>query len=118
MAAMASPPRTTHHPDPARLVRLRRDAALERVRSVTKAIAVGSVAAAGAFGLYVSRALPGHASTPPPATTTPATTPTAPAGATTSTTTPGGQATSTTLSPPSAPPVRARARAPVVSGSS
>ena len=115
---MASPPRTTHHPDPARLVRLRRDAALERVRSVTKAVAVGSVAAVGAFGLYVSRALPGHASTPAPATITPTVPAAPPSGAATSTTTPVSQATSTTLSPPSAPPVRSRARAPVVSGSS
>ncbi len=47
--------------DPTRRARLERDAALERVGRLTRGITVGSVVAAGAFGLYVAHALPGHA---------------------------------------------------------
>lgn len=52
-----------------RLDRAQRDAALRRVRSITKAVAVGSVAAAAGIGVYVSRALPGHSSTTRASTT-------------------------------------------------
>ena len=45
-------------------VRRRRDAALERTRSITRTIAITSVAAVAAFGLYISPALPGHAAPP------------------------------------------------------
>ncbi len=44
--------------------RSRRDAALERVGSITKGIALVSVAAVAAIGIYVSRAVPGHSTTP------------------------------------------------------
>jgi hypothetical protein len=97
------------HPHPDRLVRLRRDAAIERVRSLTKGAAVASVAAVAVLGVYMSRAAPGHASTPAGAATNP--------GGSTST---GGSpsAGSSGLSSPAAAPVQSNQPAPVVSGSS
>jgi hypothetical protein len=96
-------------------VRLRRDTALERTRSITKTVGVASVAAVAAFGIYLSRALPGHAAT---STGTTATT-VSPAGGGAST---GSGASSsqspTQLTPPTSPPVQTQQQAPVVSGSS
>ena len=51
--------------------RIQRDAALERVGSITRAIAVASMAAAAAIGVYVSRAVPGHIIDPPTTRATP-----------------------------------------------
>ena len=45
-----------------RHARLQRDAALQRVGTITRTIAVASIAAAAAIGVYVSRAVPGHTS--------------------------------------------------------
>ena len=42
----------------------RRDAGLRRVSKLTKRIALVVVAAVGALGLYVSKALPGHTAAP------------------------------------------------------
>ena len=53
-------PRRTASPLQARLARDRRDASLSRISRTTATIAVGTVALAGALGLYVSRAFPGH----------------------------------------------------------
>ena len=39
---------------------LRRDGALNRLSSITAATAVGTMAAVGALGVYVAKALPGH----------------------------------------------------------
>jgi len=46
--------------DPTRAARLKRDAGMERGRTITKGIAFGSVAAVAAAGVYLSQALPGH----------------------------------------------------------
>ena len=97
-------------------VRQRRDAALERTRSITKTVGVASAAAVAVFGIYLSRALPGHAAT---------STGTTAAGSTgsgsTSVSSSGGGTTSgspTQLAPPSSPPAQSQSQAPVVSGSS
>jgi hypothetical protein len=47
-----------------------RDAALDRVRRITKAAAFATVAALGAFAGYVSSAIPGRSSPPAGASTT------------------------------------------------
>ena len=39
---------------------LRRDGALNRLSSITGSIAVATIAAVGALGIYVAKALPGH----------------------------------------------------------
>jgi hypothetical protein len=110
-------------------VRRRRDDALERTRSITKTIGVASVAAVAALGIYLSRALPGHAAT---STATTGTGSTATGGttgaggtaATPSTGTPttgsgsSGSPSPTQLTPPTSPPVQTQRQAPVVSGSS
>jgi len=108
MSSQRAPLRQTgpdHH------VRRRRDAALERTRSITRTIAVASVGAVAVFGVYVSRALPGHAATP--AGTAAGSTNTAAAGGGSS----AGQNPSN-LATPSSPPVQSQQQAPVVSGSS
>ncbi|HEV3265269.1 MAG TPA: hypothetical protein VG014_07080 [Acidimicrobiales bacterium] len=96
---------------------VRRDAALHRVGKLTKRIAVATVAAVGILGLYVSKSLPGHATTPagqsPAGTTTPTTS--APAAA------PGsGPSTAPTTAPaaPASPPVTTRKPAHVTTGAS
>ncbi len=43
---------------------LRRDDALARLTTASVAIAVATITAVGALGLYVAKALPGHAATP------------------------------------------------------
>ncbi len=92
-----------------RQFRHRRDAGLERARSLTKTIGVASVAAVAVFGIYLSRALPGHPSTPAGSSVTSG----AAAGVGSST----GQS-ATNLAPPNAPPAQTQQQAPVVSGSS
>ena len=93
-------------------VRRRRDAALERTRSITRTIAVASVGAVAVFGIYISRALPGHAATSTGTT----------AGSTNSVTAGGGASAGgypSNLATPSSPPVQQQQQqAPVVSGSS
>ncbi len=97
-------------------VRQRRDAALDRTRSITKTVGVASLAAVAAFGIYLSRALPGHAATSTGTTTTGST-----GSGSTSVNQSNGGATSgspTQLAPPSSPPAQSQSQAPVVSGSS
>ena|ERR1700722_3595308 len=94
--------------------RSQRDAALERLGSITKAIGVASVAAVAAIGIYVSRAVPGHSTTP-----TNAGSGTVSGGSATAGTQGGGTqgAQSNNLSPPQNPPAQSQQQAPVVSGS-
>ena len=95
-----------------RHARLQRDAALRRVGTISRTIAVASIAAAVAIGVYVSRAVPGHTST----SSTSGTAPSAPAtGATGNTGSTGTN--SNGLAPPNNPPVQTPQPAPVVSGS-
>lgn len=88
---------------------LRRDGALNRLSSITTAIAVATIASVGAIGVYVAKALPGHHA----GASTGATTATVPSGN-------SGQGTgsSNALNPPSTPPQAASAPPPVTSGSS
>ena len=99
--------------------RRQREQALGRARSVTRSIAVASIAGAAALGLYVSRALPGHTTTPSVnAGTTGATSAGSPPGVSP---TGGGNSSAgqsgTTLSPPNNPPTQTQQPVPVVSGS-
>jgi len=110
---MSSPRASLRQPSPDHQVRRRRDAALERTRSLTRTIAVASVGAVAIFGLYISRALPGHAATTSGTT----------AGSTNGVTAGGGSSASqygSNLAPPGAAPVQSQQQqqAPVVSGSS
>jgi hypothetical protein len=100
-------------PRPDHAVRRRRDAAVERTRSITKAVAVASVAAVAAFGIYISRAVPGHAATTSGSTVSPA-------GTSSSGATSSGSQSSGGLAPPASPPTQSQPQqqAPVVSGSS
>jgi hypothetical protein len=105
-----------------------RDASLLRVGSVTRTIAVATVAAVGALTFYVSKALPGHhsvaatsASTGPVVTGSPATTPagvgsTTISGASASSTSQQTSAPAPTITPPTSPPVRTPSPASVTSG--
>ncbi len=101
--------------------RSQRDAALRRVRSITKAIALASVTAAVAIGIYVSRAVPGHSTVPasPAAGTAGVGTDPGPASGTAATT-PAGPAAAApqpgSLSPPDTAPTPTQQQAPVVSG--
>jgi hypothetical protein len=94
------------------LARVRRDAALARVGSITKGIGVASVAAVAVIGIYISRAVPGHS-------TTPAGTGAVSGGSATAGTQAGGaQAVQPGgLAPPDNPPTQTQQQAPVVSGS-
>ena len=98
--------------------RSQRDAALERVGSITKAIGVASVAAVAAIGIYVSRAVPGHSTTP-----TNAGTGTGSGGSVTSGTQGGASQGAAPVAPPNSlsqpqnPPAQSQQQAPVVSGS-
>ncbi|MGO8872846.1 MAG: hypothetical protein ACLQPH_15870 [Acidimicrobiales bacterium] len=141
------PDRRSHprrRPDPSRVARLQRDAGLDRVRSITRGVAVGSVAGLAVFGVYVSQALPGHAattsgssagavpptspsaSTPTPSTpSTPSTTPSAaPSNTVPAAGSPSGNEQSgsggygSSLSAPATVPAPSRRQAPVTSGSS
>ncbi|HUY65461.1 MAG TPA: hypothetical protein VMV06_01460 [Acidimicrobiales bacterium] len=95
-----------------RQVRLRRDAALERIRSITTTVGIASVAAVAAFGVYLSRALPGHTSVPAGTTVSPPVTSPSTGGDS------SGAQSSTNLAPPSSPPIPSQQPAPVVTGSS
>jgi hypothetical protein len=103
-----------------RRARHQREDGLRRVRSITRSIAIASVTAAVAAGVYVSRALPGHSSTPTNTSTNVGVAPT-PSGssevspAAGAATSPGNQSSSS-LSPPSNAPAQAQQPAPVVSG--
>jgi hypothetical protein len=84
----------------------RRDAALERLSAITAGICVATIAAVGALGVYVAKALPGHHT-----------------GQTTGTTaTSGNSGTSSgsgnSINPPNTAPQGASLPAPVTSGSS
>jgi len=117
---MSTPRRATNsagRPDPARAARLQRDAGLERGRSITKGVAFGSVAAVAVAGIYLSRALPGHAASP--GTTVPSGT--AGAAATSgagSSSGSGAVQAGSGISAPAAAPAPSYQQAPVVSGSS
>ena len=52
---------------------VRRDTALSRLSSITAAIAVGTVAAVGAIGVYVAKASPRHHAATSTATNAPGT---------------------------------------------
>ncbi|HWE65797.1 MAG TPA: hypothetical protein VG298_04060 [Acidimicrobiales bacterium] len=104
--------RTLHRApvDHARLARIRRDESLGRVSRLTKSIGIGIVAVTGVFGLYLSKALPGHATTPNTANSA--------STSSTGSSTTGTSPASRQLSPPAAPPVQSQQPAPVVSGAS
>jgi hypothetical protein len=94
-----------------RAASLRRDGALNRLSSITGSIAIATVAAVGALGIYVAKALPGHRA----GASTGATTATVPAG--NSGQGAGASSSSNALNPPSTPPQAASAPPPVTSGS-
>ncbi|MGA3147255.1 MAG: hypothetical protein ABSF33_07235 [Acidimicrobiales bacterium] len=105
------------HPPPGfdHRARSQRDAALQRVNSITKAIAVASVTAAVAIGIYVSRAVPGHSTIPAGAAS--GTTGTTGAASGTGSGVPAaGTSQPSSLSPPNTPPTPTQQQAPVVSG--
>ena len=89
----------------------RRDGALHRSSRITGSIAVATIAAVGALGVYVAKALPGHqaGSNTVSKATVPAGNGAQGAAATSN--------SSTALSPPSAPPQAASAPPRVTSGS-
>jgi len=100
--------------DPAqrrRAASLRRDGALNRLSSITGAIAVATIAAVAALGIYVGKALPGHHA-PSSAGATNATVPpgTGNSGA-------GVSSSPNSLKPPSTSPQASSAHPPVTSGS-
>ncbi len=101
------------HPNPSqrrRAASLRRDGALNRLSSITGSIAVATIAAVAALGIYVGKALPGHHA---PAS----------AGASTASVPPvtgnsgAGAGASSSLNPPSTAPQASSAQPPVTSGS-
>jgi hypothetical protein len=94
-----------------RAASLRRDRALNRLSSITGSIAVVTIAAVAALGIYVAKALPGHHA----GASTGATSSTAPAGNTGQGT--GAASSSNSLNPPSTPPTATSAPPPVTSGS-
>jgi len=102
-----------------RLARHRRDAALERAGSITKSVAVASVAAVAVIGIYFSRALPGHRTTSPGSPTGAAgTVPTGSPNAVSPSDSGSGGQQGTDLAPPNSPPTPIQQQSPVVSGSS
>ncbi len=94
-----------------RAASLRRDGALNRLSNITGSIAIATVAAVGALGVYVAKALPGHHAGASTGVTT-ATVPTGNSGQGA-----GGSSSSNSLNPPSTPPQAASAPPPVTSGS-
>jgi hypothetical protein len=94
---------------------MRRDGALSRLSSITAAIGVAIIAAVGALGIYVGKALPGHHAPSTSGTSTPA-------GNSGSATGTSGAATGNSgqgaLNPPSTPTQGTSLPAPVTSGSS
>ncbi len=111
-------PRAARAADPVRTARLHRDAAIERSRSITKAIGFAAVAAVAVFGVYVSRVFPGHTSQPSGSTSAVS------GGQSTGGYASGGYAGGgygsggSNLNTPSAAPAPSYQQAPVVSGSS
>ena len=89
---------------------LRRDGALNRLSSITGSVAIATIAAVGALGIYVAKALPGHHA----GASTGATTATVPSG---NSGQGSGLDSSNSLNPPSTPPPAASAPPPVTSGS-
>ena len=87
----------------------RRDAAVEQLGAITAAIAVTTIAAVGALGVYVAKVLPGHHAAPASGATSASNNP-ANAGAATG--------SGSSLNPPSSSPQGASLPAPVTSGSS
>ncbi len=90
---------------------MRRDSALNRLSSITGSIAIATVAAVGALGIYVAKALPGHHA-PPSSGATTATVPSSNSGQGA-----GAPGSPGALNPPSAPPQATSAPPPVTSGS-
>ncbi len=90
---------------------LRRDGALNRLSSITGSIAVATIAAVGALGIYVAKALPGHHAGSSAGATT-ATVPAANSGVGA-----GASSSPNSLNPPSTPPQAASVPPPVTSGS-
>lgn len=103
-----------HRPglDRTRIARTRRDDSAARITKVTKALGIGILAATGALGLYLGKALPGHQA----ATQGSSTSGSASNGGSTQSST--GGTSSGQLGSPSSPPTRSQQRAPVVSGAS
>ena len=105
---MSSPRSAGRHASPLHAVGGRRDAAMERSRSITKTIAVTSAAAVAAFGIYISRALPGHAAT----SSGPSGSTVGPSGGSVSTGGSSASQSSGNLAPPESPPQPSPHRAP------
>jgi hypothetical protein len=101
-----------------RAARLQRDAATERVRSVTKGIAFASVAAVAVGGVYLSQALPGHAATSTPTTSGSAGAATSTGAGTSSGDAYGNGGGSSAPSAPAVAPAPAYNQQPVVSSGS
>ena len=101
--------------DHARRARIRRDDSLGLVTRVTKSVGIGILAATGVLGLYLSKALPGHAATTSN-TTSPAASHLADGILARVLDVGSSSSGSTQLSPPSSPPVQSQQPAPVVSG--
>lgn len=93
-----------------RVATLRRDGALNRLTSITGSIAIATIAAVAALGVYVAKALPGHHTGSSTGTTT-----TVPAGNTGQGA--GASSSSNSLNPPPTSPAPASAPPPVTSGS-
>jgi hypothetical protein len=94
-----------------RAASLRRDSALNRLSSITGAIAVATIAAVGALGVYVGKALPGHHAP----SSTGASTASVPSG--NSGQGVGASSSPNSLNPPSTPPQASSTPPPVTSGS-
>jgi hypothetical protein len=92
------------------MARIRRDDSLGRITKLTKMIGLGLLAATGALGLYLSKALPGRQTATQNSSTSGPASSTAAAGNSSAGTSSGR------LSPPSSPPAQSRQPAPVVSG--
>jgi len=90
---------------------LRRDGALNRLASIKTAIAVATIGAVGALGVYVAKALPGHHA----GASTGATTATVPSS--NSAQGAGASSSSNALNPPPTQPQATSAPPPVTSGS-
>ena len=96
------------HPSPAQrrhAASARRDGALNRLSTITGSIAVASLAAVAAMGIYVAKALPGHHAT----TTTSVSSGSSANGG-------GASSSANTLNPPSSSPTAASTPPPVTSG--
>ncbi len=113
------PTRRPTRKDPTRAARLQRDAAFERSRSITKGIAVASVAAMAGLAAYVSHAFPGHSSTPTGSTSGTSTNSAGSGATSTGSSSSGGSTGSgSSISAPANNPSSSYQQAPVVSGSS